>query len=162
MATKKKAARKVATKVEAYGNTWTGVVEGTIAQVRAAEAALGVKIPDGLSKLLQSCGCGEPARGFYYSKRFKVEVGVGHIVPLVDQPKINGIVAEASVRRRVIGLPDHFIPFALDNGNSDVLCVDLKTEKIVYWLHDEEPDERGQVVAGSLADFLSGLEESPD
>jgi hypothetical protein len=168
MATKKKTATKVAPAakakgkdVDAFGNTWAGALGGTREEVGAVEAALGVKLSDELAAFLQECANGKPARGFYFSKAHEIEVGLGRVLPLQDQPKMNGIVTDASMRRRVTGMPEHFVPFAVDNGNSDVLCVDTKTQQIVYWVHDGSPDDRGQVAADSLKTFIARLEEPP-
>ena len=169
MASKKRSVRAgsktvsagAANRLDAFANVWTGVIPGTPAEVSAVETALGVQIPDALSGFLVTCAFGKPERPFYYSARHRVEVGMGRILPLKDQPKVSGIVAAALVRRRVIGLPEHLVPFAVDNGNSDVICVDSKSQSVIYWVHDEVPSERGRIVADSLQEFLSGLTDPP-
>lgn len=168
MATKKKLGAKVVPgakaktqDVDAFGNTWTGVLGGTRAEVEAIEAALGVKIPDDLAAFMQECANGRPQRGYYFDRAHDIEVGLGRVIPLRDQPKMSGVVTDASTRRRVTGMPEHFVPFAVDNGNSDVLCVDTKTQQVVYWVHDGSSDDRGRIAADSFAAFISALKDPP-
>lgn len=166
MASKKKTSTKSTTAVrekvaEAFGNTWTRVLESSRADVQAVEDALGVAFPDDLVRFLQSCANGRPTRNYYFDKKHQVEVGLGRVLPLRDQPKAEGIVTVATTRRRATALPKGLIPFGFDTGNSDTLCVDTQTGHVVYWVHDTASDERGKIVADSLKVFLEGLAAPP-
>jgi hypothetical protein len=61
---------------------------------------------------------------------------------------------------RSVGFPSTLVPFALDTGNANPICIDKQTNEIVYWLHDE-PQSRTRPVADSLDAFLAGLRPSP-
>lgn len=65
-------------------------------RVEAIEAALGVKIPDDLAAFMQECANGRPKRGYYFDRAHDIEVGLGRVIPLRDQPKMNGVVTDAS------------------------------------------------------------------
>lgn len=147
--------------VEAFGNTWTRVLGGSRADVQSVEDALGVAFPGDLVVFLQTCANGRPKRNYYFDKKHQVEVALGRVLPLKDQPKAPGIVTDNTTRRRVTDLPGDLIAFGLDNGNSDAFCVDTKTGQVMYWVHDTSRDERAQIVADSLKGFLAGLTEPP-
>ena len=107
-----------------------------------------------------TCGGGSPAKHFFASAREDLELGIGYILPLRDQRKIEGVASECVRYRTHQGFDPSLIPFALDGGHANPICVRLPQRDIIYWLHDD-PENRIRRVAPSLGEFLSGLEESP-
>jgi hypothetical protein len=147
--------------VEAYGQGWSGAVGGTEEDVKTAEAALGVRIPKDVAELLRTCGAGRPAKPFYFNAQYQREAHLGWIIPLKDLPNRRGLVTQCMVQRQVHHLPTELIPFAMDNGNSDIYCVNAVSGEIIYWIHDTPDDDRALRVAPSLSQFLTALTDPP-
>ena len=147
--------------VSAYGNTWDDVNAATAADVKAVETQLGVSLPIGLAELLMTCGGGRPTRNFFDGPANEAfELGIGHLLPLRDQPKKRGVASVCISYRTSQAMPAELTPFAYDTGNANPICLRMPKRDIVYWLHDE-PDERIRRVAPSLGEFLAGLGECP-
>lgn len=54
-------------------------------------------------------------------------------------------------------IPAHLIPL-LNDGFGNLYCINIRTEKIVFWDHEKPPGhQRGTVVAESLHRFLTEL-----
>ena len=146
--------------VSAYGNTWENVTEGTLADVQSVEGQIGVSLPPDLAEFLMKCGGGRPAKNFFESRAADLELGIGYVLPLREHPKKGGIASDCLRYRKHQGLDPSLVPFALDRGNANLICMRLPGRDIVYWLHDD-PDDRTRKVAPSLNDFLTELDETP-
>ena len=109
--------------------------------------------------MLQTCGGGRPKNDYYDSCQNDIEVSVGYVLP-AREGRVKGIVSECLTYRQVHQLSPTLIPFAYDTGNANLMCLDLGTKEVVYWLHDD-PSERVRTVAPTLKEFLSGLKASP-
>lgn len=144
--------------VEAYGNTWTHVVPSTTDDLHRAQHDVGVLLPADLAELLQRCGGGHPMHDFF--EGIDTEISIGYLLPLADHPKLGSLSSRVHTSRQVQGLPLDYVPFAVDAGHANVLCLHLPTGKIIYWLHDDQQAPLRHI-APSLATFLSGLEEAP-
>lgn len=147
------------TTVSAYDNVWSGGSPATLDDVKAVAQALGVKLPKELVDLLHSCSGARPAKPYFFSKRLRVEAHIGEILPLTDLPKRRGLITRTMVQRQQHGMPAELVPFATDNGNAGLYCVDTKTQRVVYWVHGSQ--EGAAEVADSLSEMLSGLEAPP-
>lgn len=157
---KKAAASKQDSVADAYGNTWSRVIPGTPQQVAAASAALGRQIPKDLVELLVRFGGGKPAKDYYANHEHDIEVRLGYLLPLSDNGKVSGLATVASTYRKAQQLSQDLVPFALDNGHANLLCLRLPKLGVVYWLHDDH-EARVRKVAPSLEQFLAGLSEAP-
>jgi hypothetical protein len=155
-----KTADKGNTVVSAYGNTWENVTPGTLADVQVVEEQIGVSLAPDLAEFLMKCGGGRPAKNFFESRGDHLELGVGYVLPLREHPKKGGVASDCLRYRKHQSLDPSLVPFALDRGNANLICMRLPGGDIVYWLHDD-PDDRIRKVAPSLNDFLTGLEETP-
>jgi len=160
MGKKKRGQRSRASVTDAYGNTWVGVAPAGRRDVEAAEAALGLTLPAELAELMMTLGAGRPAKSYYFSRDNDIEIELGYVIPLLAQPRIGDLVQECETYRRVHGLAPELIPFALDSGHANLLCLRLPAGDVVYWLHDE-PERRVRTVAPSLVALLQGLTEPP-
>ena len=160
MSKKKHGQRSRASVTDKHGNTWVGVAPASQRDVEAAEAALGLTLPAELAELMMTLGAGRPTRSYYFSRANDIEIELGYVIPLVAQPKIGDLVKECEIHRRVHGLAPELIPFALDSGHANLICLRLPATDVVYWLHDE-PEGRVRPVAPSLAALLEGLTEPP-
>jgi len=143
----------------AFGNEWRRVIGATEAEVAEAEKQLGVTFPEDLKSLLISCGGGRPRNDYYCSRQNNIEVSVGYVLPARDG-RVKGIVSECLSYRRTHQLSPTLIPFAYDTGNANLLCLELKSGEIVYWLHDD-PSDRVRKIVPTLKEFLSGLKPAP-
>jgi hypothetical protein len=153
--------KKISKVVKAYGNTWEDVFPGTKQDVKAAERALGVAFPKELAELFMTCGGGLPENDYYYDSKYDLEISMGYVFPLKDQKDIQSVVSQCELFRKVHDLSKSLIPFAYDSGNANLMCLDLVSGKVVYFLHDEEPEDAIQIVSSSLIRFLKGLRECP-
>jgi len=143
----------------AFGNEWSRVIDATEADAAQAASQLGVAFPEDLSALLIECGGGRPKKNYYRSRKNNIEVSVGYVLPVRDG-RVKGVASECTSYRKTHQLPLTLIPFAYDTGNANLMCLDLSSGEVVYWLHDD-PSDRVRKVAPTLKEFLSGLEPSP-
>jgi hypothetical protein len=155
-----KLAKMAARAIAAHGNEWTRIVPASIADIERVERELGVTVPEELATFWTACAGGYPRRPFYWSAEHNIEVHVGYVLPLVDAAKRKGVIATCRAWRRAQRLPSDLIPFALDNGNANLICARTPGCEIVYFLHDD-PDKPSNEVAGSLQEFLRGLTVPP-
>jgi hypothetical protein len=155
----KKAAPQQREVVEAYDNQWVGCLPLSEAEFSATEKELGLSIRRELRALFLRCNGGRPKKSYYESSRIMVQLGRVLPVQRPDTPRREwlGSVVERAAR---YGLPKSTIPFGFDNGEAGVFCVDAKTGRVVYWVHDE-PEDPIKDVAASLDEFLSSLVEPP-
>ena len=143
----------------AFGNEWRRVIGATEAEVANAESQLGVTFPDDLKSLLIICGGGRPKNDYCDSRKNNIEVSVGYVLP-AREGRVRGIVSECQSYRKAHQLSPTLILFAYDTGNANLMCLDLASGEVVYWLHDD-PSDRGRRVAPTLKEFLSGLKLAP-
>jgi hypothetical protein len=145
--------------VEAYGNEWTDCAPADDEDVAAASKALGLKIPHQAAKLFKTCAGGRPKRNFHDGDTG--EIVIGYVLPLRKVGRREDLVTTCRrLRQFQKTFRDHLLPFAYDNGNANLLCIDTKTDEVVYWLHDNH-DHPVRSAAPSLNEFLSGLSPAP-
>src|ERR1700722_8884600 len=132
----------------AFGNEWSRVIGATEADAAEAQSQLGVTFPEDLKSLLLECGGGRPRNDYYQSRENDIEVSVGYILPARDG-RVGGIASECASYRKMHQLSPTLIPFAYDTGNANLMCLDLASGEIVYWLHDD-PSHRVRKVAPTL------------
>ena len=157
---KKAATNEKESATDAYGNTWSRIIRATPKQLAAASAALGVQIPKDLAELLTRFGGGKPVRNYYANREYGIEVSVGYLLPFADKGKVSGLATTCLSYRKAQQLSQDLVPFALDSGHANLLCLRLPKADVVYWLHDDSED-RVRKVAPSLENFLAGLSEAP-
>ncbi|MEW5738871.1 MAG: SMI1/KNR4 family protein [Myxococcota bacterium] len=147
--------------LQAYETGWKQVSGGTDADVQAVEAQLGRRLPAALAEFLMTCGGGRPEKNFFVGPESEVlDLGIGYVLPLRDVGKKQGVGTTNETWRAHQGLPQELIPFAVDTGNANLICLRLPQQDVIYWVHDE-PDHRPRFVAASLPAFLHGLGECP-
>ena len=147
-------ARKIA-----FGNEWSRVIGATDTEVAEAQGQLGVTFPEDLKSLLLECGGGRPKNDYYQSRENNIEVSLGYIFPARDG-RVKGIVSVCAIYRKAHQLAPTLIPFAYDTGHANLMCLDLMSGEVVYWLHDDPKDPVSKV-APTLKHFLRGLKPSP-
>ena len=84
------------------------------------------------------------------------ELGIGYVLPAHDKKLVSGFASTVALYRAKQHLPREVLPFALDSGHANLICLRLPRRDVVYWLHDD-PDEPVRYVAPSLKAFLKGL-----
>jgi len=146
--------------VFAYDNNWSACTPASEGDIAKIEKALSVKLPKELKTLLMTCAGGRPKNNFYQNDEYDIEVGLAQILPVKNEAKRDTVLEVHKQLTDVLELPDGLIPFAEDTGHANAFCVNIKSGKVVYWLHDE-PDRRAREVCGSLKAFISGLTECP-
>jgi hypothetical protein len=157
---KKRTAAEQAPLVTAYENDWRGCLPLSEAELSAAEGELGVTFPDALRALFLTCNGGKPARTYFENEQIMVEIG--YLLPIrpPKAAKRRSYEEIFAALRLKSGLPSALLPFAYDNGNAGVFCVDAASGAVVYWVHDE-PEDPTKAVADSLGEFLSKLTVPP-
>lgn len=114
-----------------------------------------IKIPNELQALFLNCNGGKPKKTYFSND--SIEVEVGSLLP-VRPPEIHkGESFEAAYERLIrSGLSCKLLPFAFDNGNSGIFCLDVDSNEIFYWVLDTL-DEPLKKVTSSLQDFINNL-----
>lgn len=112
--------------------------------ITKAEQALGVAFSRSLHEYLESFG--------WLTIEDDVLFGLGRGIArhrhLVD--------ATTWERRADCPLPRHLIPLRNDGaGNLD--CVDVRTDRVVFWNHERGPTQRPEQVAATLRGWLAAL-----
>ena len=157
---KKAGAKETEAVVQAYGQRWKGVSEATTEDVEKLEAVVGAKLPAELKDFMRTCSGGIPEKDFYESDESDAEIGIGYVLPLREDRKRMSATAEIELYRDKQALPRELVPFAYDRGHANLICLRLKENDIVYWLHDDDKKPI-RYVAPSLTEFLKGLGECP-
>lgn len=145
--------------ITAYNNEWFDFVPTTSSKINIIEEKLNIHFSEKLRKLFLSCNGAYPKLNTYYSEH---EVSLGNLLPF-DVKKTDKrrsfdlIYRELVIENKII--PKHLIPFAFDTGNANFFCIDLNTEFVIYWLHDDTDAEI--FISEDLEEFLFNLEEEP-
>jgi len=143
----------------AHENQWQRCLPLSAATLSAVEKQMGVSLPTDLKALVLSCNGGKPAKTYFVNDRIEVEIG--SLLPIRPPASHKGSSFEHARERLVkAGLPSTLLPFAYDNGNAGIFCLDVKSGAVVYWVHDD-PDDPLKYVTASLTDFLSKLSVPP-
>ena len=151
--------RKIDGTIEAYGTTWAECEPASSEEIAECEKRLQMALPEDLRKLLMTCAGGYPEHDFYENE--EKEFGVGYILPPVGDREVGGVaIVKKELSNAGVDFPAKLIPFAYDNGNANVFCLDAENGQVIYWLGDV-PSDRAARVAGSLEEFLTGLTNSP-
>lgn len=154
--------RRSGTSEELFGNVWQGCLPSTPAGLDALEKALSWRLPSTLRELLARAACGRPRNNYFRRPRTGEELSVGCVLAVEKSAsrRIPTIAEYSAALIQSVGFPPTLVPFALDTGNANPICIDKQTNDIVYWLHDE-PQSRARPVADSLDALLAGLRPSP-
>jgi hypothetical protein len=155
-----KTGAKAGETVIAFGNEWRAVTPASDDDVTSAEKALSITFPAELRALLRDCSGGRPKKNYFLSRENNIEVGVGYVIPVLDQSRVRGLVSTCVTYRRTQALSPTLLPFAYDTGHANLVCLDTSTGAVVYWVHDDSA-QRIRKVAPSAGAFLSGLMRPP-
>ena len=137
--------------------------------VNAAEAILGVSLPESYKKLAQRYPGGSPDKS-----EFKVKLSdqgrtwsscIGGLLSL-DPRKIDNVFACLVGLSREDGLPQGLIPIS-DDGGGDLICLDYRfvhegPPSVVYWAHELGGENGIIAIASSFDEFLEILEQEAD
>lgn len=151
--------KKINNAVIYLGNQWDQCLplsEDTILEV---EKEMGISLPQNLKNLFVACNGGEPKKSYLATDRY--EVVVGSLLPIRPPKSYKGDNFEDMYNEMIkLGLSSTLLPFACDNGNSGIFCLNSANGEIVYWVQDDLKYPIKKIV-NSLSDFLSGLETPP-
>lgn len=156
----RKTMSKAKKEVEAYGIEWRNVKPASPNDIASIEDKLKVTLPENLKELFKTCAGGYPSKNFYYIRDAKREASIGYILPVKEDKKISDVLTTYRNLHNIFDFPDDLIPFALDYGHANPLCLDIKTGEVIYWLTDV-PSNQMVKVSKSLEVFLEGLSEDP-
>jgi hypothetical protein len=145
-----------------FGNVWEGCLPSTPASLDALEKVLSWRLTSPLRDLLARAACGRPRKNYYRNPRTGEELSVGCVLAVRKGAgrRVATIDEYFAALVRSVGFPSRLVPFALDTGNANPICVDKQTNEVVYWLHDELQSSTRRV-ADSLDAFLVDLRPSP-
>ena len=149
-----------ASSVDMLGISWESGNKIGLADVRRAEATLGITLPadfvafalnnDGAVPLQSYFTCAQPRTG-------DREIQLGKLLSL-DRSKSDGLLSVVGNSRGEP--PAGLIPFG-GQGAGDMICFDYRDESaspsVVYWLHDLSPDEAIVKLADSFTNFIALL-----
>ena len=145
---------------DVWGNEWDRCWSLSEADLAATEAKLKLVFPDELRRLYLSCNGGRPK--LTYFSNGKIEVEIGSVLPIHPPASFKGTTFEAARRHlSKTGRPPGFLPFATDNGNAGIFCLDVASGAIVYCVDDDDPSDLNKPVAASLTQLLSKLKVPP-
>lgn len=143
-----------------WGNQWDKCRPLSENDLAAAEARTKQAFPHELRTLFLSCNGGRPK--LTYFSNGKIEVEIGALLPISPPASFKGTSFDAArLHLAKTGRPPGFLPFALDNGNDGILCLDVASGAIVYCVDDDDPSDLNKPVAASLTELLSRLQEPP-
>jgi len=152
------------------GNEWFEVVGASYDDLAAIERELGIELSVELRGLLHRCAGGHPTRSYFYSEIFGNEFMLGALLRVDDSVVLYESVRSAyralQETAAFCGYPTRdvaLVPFAVDDGNSALLCLD-EEGRVIHRLFDDEegpPDAGRWLLAKDLPEFLAGLSDCP-
>jgi hypothetical protein len=142
-----------------YQNQWHRCYPLSKEVILDVEKLLRIEIPFELQTLFLNCNGGKPEKTYFANDYIEVEVG--SLLP-IHPPEFHKGESFETVYERLVrtGLPSKILPFAYDNGNSGIFCLDGVSGEIFYWVLDPL-DEPLKKVAISLNNFMTNLTIPP-